>query len=134
MISHGNFNLAKSRPAAARRCVRNNKDADAAAAHPLAAVRLGDQPRSCASIGASSAAGAAGGGAGMLLAGGAGSAALQIAFCQLPRFLMISTGARRRPSRRTGGCCRPRSPALFFLLLSPLALPVVCACVRRGAV
>ena len=43
-------------------------------------------PRSCASIGASSAAGAAGGGAGMLLAGGRGSAALQIAFCRLPHF------------------------------------------------
>ena len=62
---------------------------------------------SCASIGASSAAGAAGGGTGMVLAGGRRSATLQIAFCQLPRFLLISTGARRRLSRRTGGCCRP---------------------------
>ena len=32
------FYLAKSRLAAARRCVRSNKDADAAAAHPLAAA------------------------------------------------------------------------------------------------
>ena len=101
---------------------------------PLLPSGLRAESPSCASSGASTGAGAAGGGAGMLLAGGRGFAALQIAFCQLTTSLLISTGARRRLSRRTGGCCRPRSPALFFLLLSPLVLPVVCACVRRGAV
>ena len=101
---------------------------------PVLPPGWGLSPRSCASIGASSAAGAAGGGAGMLLAGGRGSAALQIAFCRLPHFSAGFYRSAASPARLTGGCCRRLSPALFFLLLSPLVLPVVCACVRRGAV
>jgi len=53
---------------------------------PLLPPGWGLSPPSRASIGASSAAGAAGGGAGMLLAGGRGSAALQIAFCSAGAF------------------------------------------------
>jgi hypothetical protein len=56
---------------------------------------LGRPSRS--SIGASTAARAAGGGAGLLLDGGRGSAALQIAFCQLPPFVMICTGVVATP-------------------------------------
>ena len=74
---------------------------------PVLPLRRGLSRPSRSDIGASSAARAAAGGSGMLLAGGRGSAALQIAFCQLPRFLLISTGARRCPSRLTGGSCRP---------------------------
>ncbi len=56
---------------------------------PLLPPGWGLIPPSRSDIGSSSTVGAAGGGAGMLLAGGRGSAALQIAFCQPRDFLLV---------------------------------------------
>jgi hypothetical protein len=83
------------------------------------------------SIGASSAVGVAAGGAGMLLARGRGSGVAQIVFRQLTHFLLFCAGAQRRPSRRTGGSRRCRSPALFLLLVHASTQPAARACVCR---
>ena len=91
---------------------------------------------SCSGIGASSVVRAAVSSAGMLLAGGRRSAALQIAFCSAGHFLLFCAGAQRRPSRTTGGCCRPRSTRLVSPFLvgrtGPGACVRVCWVVRFG--
>jgi hypothetical protein len=90
---------------------------------PLLPPGWGLSPPSRASIGASSAAGAAGGGAGMLLAGGRGSAALQIAFCSAGAFPAVL-------------CRSAASPVEKDWWLSPLpivhALPPVSTCVHSA--
>ena len=90
---------------------------------PLLPSGWGLSPRSRASIGASSAAGAAGGGAGMLLAGGAGSAALQIAFCQLPHF---SAGLYRSAASPVGEDWRLLPPLIARAVLR-VAVSAGCA-------
>ena len=81
---------------------------------------------SCSGIGASTVVRAAVSSAGMLLAGGRRSAALQIAFCSAGHFLLFCAGAQRRPSRTTGGCCRPRSTRLVSPFLVGRTGPGVC--------
>jgi hypothetical protein len=70
------------------------------------------------------------GGAGMLLARGRGSGVAQIVFRQLTHFLLFCAGAQRRPSRTTGGCCRPRSTRLVSPFLVGRTGPGVCVRVR----
>ena len=101
---------------------------------PVLPLERGLSPPSCAIVGASSVAGVAGGGLGPGHGGGRGSAALRIAFCQLPHFSADFYRSVAPLVEADWWLLPPPIAGSFFLLLSPLVLPAVCACVRRGAV